>query len=64
MKRSLINSNIEWAMELCKEMHFNLPDFAYWTPEEWEKRKGETQTMRRVISTRQALFCLRSETAA
>ena len=27
MKRSLINSNIEWAMELCKEMHFKPSGF-------------------------------------
>ena len=46
MKRSLINSNIEWAMDLCKEMNFNLTSFAYWTPEEWEAKKGpETDRM-------------------
>ena len=46
MKRSLINSNIEWAMDLCKEMNFNLPSFAFWTPEEWEAKKGpETDRM-------------------
>lgn len=45
MKRSLINSNIEWAMKLCKEMNFHLPDFAYWTPEEWEQKKDITQEM-------------------
>ncbi len=44
MKRSLINANIEWAMDLCKEMNFHLPDFAYWTPEEWaEKVTDEMQ---------------------
>ena len=48
MKRSLINTNIEWAMELCKEMKFNLPDFAYWTPEEREEKKDKTQRMREV----------------
>ncbi|MDO4633590.1 MAG: D-lyxose/D-mannose family sugar isomerase [Eubacteriales bacterium] len=48
MKRSLINTNIEWAMKLCKEMNFNLPSFAFWTPEEWEEKKNLTQTMRQV----------------
>lgn len=41
MKRSLINSNIEWAMELCKQLNFNLPSFAYYTPEEWEAKATE-----------------------
>ena len=41
MKRSVINTNIEWAMDLCKRMHFNLPDFFYWTPEEWEAKNDE-----------------------
>lgn len=41
MKRSLINSNIEWAMELCKQLNFNLPSFAYYTPEEWETKATE-----------------------
>lgn len=41
MKRSLINANIEWAMELCRELNFNLPGFAYYTPEEWEEKATE-----------------------
>ena len=48
MKRSVINTNIEWAMDLCKRMHFNLPDFFYWTPEEWEAKKDQTEMMRKV----------------
>lgn len=48
MKRSVINTNIEWAMDLCKELHFNLPDFAYWTPEDWEAKKDITDRMRKV----------------
>ena len=46
MKRSLINKNIEWAMELCKKYHFALPEFAYWTPEEWNSKKDITGRMR------------------
>lgn len=41
MKRSLINANIEWAMELCKEMNFHLPSFAHYTPEEWAEKATE-----------------------
>ena len=75
MKRSVINTNIEWAMDLCKELHFNLPDFAYWTPEDWEAKKDITDRMRKVamgwdVQTMQAttltsaaLFCLLCVTA-
>lgn len=49
MKRSEINSNIEWAMQLCRELHFNLPEFAFWTPEDWENR-GETTEMLRCVA--------------
>ncbi|MGN0413482.1 MAG: D-lyxose/D-mannose family sugar isomerase [Lachnospiraceae bacterium] len=48
MKRSVINTNIEWAMDLCKEMNFNLPSFAYWTPQDWEDKKDTTQRMTEV----------------
>lgn len=48
MKRSVINTNIEWAMELCKKMNFNLPGFAYWTPQDWEDKKDSTERMREV----------------
>lgn len=41
MKRSLINANIEWAMDLCKQMNFHLPSFAYYTPEEWAEKATE-----------------------
>lgn len=45
MKRSTINANIEWAIGACKKLGFNLPKFAFWTPEDWEKRKNETKHM-------------------
>ncbi len=48
MKRSVANTNIEWAMELCKKLNFNLPSFAYWTPEDWEAKKDSTKRMREV----------------
>ena len=60
MKRSVINTNIEWAMDLCKELHFNLPDFAYWTPEDWEAKKDITLRFRgssnqRIIDVKKSL---------
>ena len=48
MKRSVINDAIDWAIEACKRNHCALPDFAFWSPEEWEKRKDTTQYMRKV----------------
>lgn len=48
MKRSLINKEIELAMDLCRDLGFALPDFAYWTPEEWEAKEDITERMRKV----------------
>jgi len=39
MKRSLINGYIRDAKEFINNVHFVLPPFAYWSPEEW-KTKG------------------------
>ena len=40
MKRSEINAIIRSADAFIREKGFNLPPFAYWTPEEWSI-KGE-----------------------
>jgi hypothetical protein len=47
MKRSLIDKEIDWAIETCKRLHMALPDFAYWTEEEWKKREATTEYMRK-----------------
>ena len=47
MKRSLIDKNIDWAIEACERNHCALPDFAYWTAEEWKAREAETEYMRK-----------------
>ena len=39
MKRSEINKIMRESLEFLKEMHFFLPPFATWTPEDW-KNKG------------------------
>jgi len=39
MKRSLVNGYIRDAKEFINNVHFALPPFAYWSPEEW-KTKG------------------------
>lgn len=48
MKRSLIDKNIDWAIETCKKLHCALPDFAYWTPEEWKAKGDSVAFMRKV----------------
>ena len=40
MKRSELNKIMTDAVEFLEEMNVKLPPFAYWSPEEWEK-KGE-----------------------
>ena len=35
MKRSTINSAIRQAIDLCKEMKFLLPPFAFWSLDDW-----------------------------
>ncbi|MGI5896362.1 MAG: D-lyxose/D-mannose family sugar isomerase [Oscillospiraceae bacterium] len=41
MKRSKINKVIEDGIEFIQRMHFNLPDFAYWKPEDFKGKKAE-----------------------
>jgi len=48
MKRSLINSRMRWAQDLLEKNHFRLPEFAYWSPEEWKAHKADVDTIRRV----------------
>ncbi len=40
MKRSEINRHIENSIEFFREMNFQLPPWAYWTSEEWTRKKG------------------------
>jgi D-lyxose ketol-isomerase len=40
MKRSELNSIIDYAIGFLDRMQFKLPPFAYWTPTDWT-RKGE-----------------------
>lgn len=41
MKRSAINRIIRESEEFLRRMHFLLPPFASWTPEDWKKRGAE-----------------------
>ena len=46
MKRSEINKLMRENIEFIKEMKFNLPPFAYFTPEEWENKGHEYDEIR------------------
>ena len=46
MKRSEINQLITNSIEFFNEMKFNLPPWAFWTPEEW---KGKYETCSEIV---------------
>lgn len=46
MKRSEINQLIRNSIEFFNEMKFNLPPWAFWTPEEW---KGKCDTCSEIV---------------
>ncbi len=46
MKRSEINQLIRNSIEFFNEMKFNLPPWAFWTPEEW---KGKYETCSEIV---------------
>lgn len=46
MKRSAINAYIREAKELFKQAGFNLPPFAFWSPDDWAKKSPEADEIR------------------
>lgn len=46
MKRSEINAIILENIEFIKKMNFNLPKFAYFTPDEWKQKGSEYDEIR------------------
>jgi D-lyxose ketol-isomerase len=46
MKRSAINAFIREAKELFKQAGFNLPPFAFWSPDDWAKKGSEADEIR------------------
>ena len=47
MKRSESNAIIRENIDFIKRMNFNLPPFAYFTPEEWSKKAHEYDEIRK-----------------
>ena len=41
MKRSELNHIINKGIEFVNEMHYKLPMFAYWSPEDWQTKGSE-----------------------
>lgn len=50
MKRSEINAELKWAVELLKKNNITLPRFAYWTMDEWKKNIDKVDTIRDVMA--------------
>ncbi|MBR7132359.1 MAG: D-lyxose/D-mannose family sugar isomerase [Clostridia bacterium] len=49
MKRSEINNAIKTAIELLDKYCFKLPEFAYWSMDEWRKNADKIDTLREVM---------------
>ncbi|GHV67042.1 hypothetical protein AGMMS49928_03170 [Spirochaetia bacterium] len=49
MKRSEINNALKYAETMLDTARFRLPEFAFWDPEQWETRRGETGTIRQTM---------------
>ena len=45
-KRSQINASIRLAIETFAHHGLHLPDFAFWTPQNWENRNGDCDEIR------------------
>jgi len=49
MKRSEVERHIAWAKNLIIETGCSLPDFAYWTLDEWRAKGSLTNGMRKIM---------------
>lgn len=49
MKRSLVNASIRYAKELLEKHHIKLPEFGYWSLEEWKQHKDELGVIKQLL---------------
>ena len=49
MKRSEINTALEWAVALLEKNNIKLPDFAYWSTTEWQKNRNRIDVIKAVM---------------
>lgn len=50
MKRSEINTEIKWAIELLNKNNIKLPRFAYWTMDDWKENLDKVDSIRDVMA--------------
>ena len=48
MKRSQINNAVKHAIKMLENNNMRLPAFAYWTPDEWEKRRADIENIKAI----------------
>lgn len=49
MKRSEVNIAIAWAMALLKKNNIHLPEYAYWSMDQWKTELQKMETIRSVM---------------
>lgn len=49
MKRSEINQAIKWTKEFIAANNIRLPEFAYWSPDEWKANASKLDVIRKVM---------------
>lgn len=49
MKRSLVNESIRYAKALLEKNNFKLPEFGYWSLEEWKKHRDEIGVIEKLM---------------
>ena len=49
MKRSLVNHSIQYAKDLLKKNNISLPDFGYWTMDDWKAHKDELDFIKELM---------------
>ena len=49
MTRSEVDRHIEWAVELTRKVGFTLPEFGYWTVEDWRAKRDQLQSIAGVM---------------
>lgn len=49
MKRSEVNEGIEWSKKLLKATNITLPEFAYWTVDDWVKKSANVEMIEKAM---------------
>lgn len=49
MNRSEVNASLVWAKELLEKNNFRLPEYAYWSMDQWRAAAGKIDVIRKVM---------------